>query len=64
MIVNFLNKLEQIEKEYGMLGTIVGILAMLVVVAFYIGSVLLLTKWCLDTVSWLFGLIVPGGKIM
>lgn len=58
MIVNILEKLSDIEQENGMLGTIVGILAIIVVTIFTVAMIWLLVNFWLDIVSWIIRFII------
>ncbi|MEF9991269.1 MAG: hypothetical protein RR835_02315 [Peptostreptococcaceae bacterium] len=58
MIVNILEKLSDIEQENGMLGTIVGVLAIIVVTIFTGAMMWLLLNFWLDVVSWIVRVII------
>lgn len=58
MIVNILEKLTDIEQENGMLGTVVGVLAIIVVTIFTVAMMWLLLSFWLDVVSWIVKVII------
>lgn len=55
-----INKLECLEKEQGKLGTIIGILIILISTLFAVGMLFLVSKWWLEMLNWGIGLIFKG----
>lgn len=55
-----INKLECLEKEHGKLGTIIGILIILISTLFAVGMLFLVSKWWLEMLNWGIGLIFKG----
>lgn len=51
-IFNFMDKLEHIEKEYGSLGTIVGLLIMCVATMTTLIGIIFLLKFNLSVINW------------
>lgn len=60
MLVTILNKLEQIEKENGKMGTIVGILIILVSTIFVVSMFYLLTKFYVDILNFAINYIIKN----
>lgn len=63
MLTILLEKLEKIEKEQGMLGTIIGILLLAVIALFSIGTILLVAKWWISASTWVIEFFI-GVKIL
>lgn len=60
MLVTILNKLEQIEKENGKMGTIVGVLIILVSTIFVVSMFYLLTKFYVDILNFAINYIIKN----
>ena len=63
MIVNLLEQLEKFEKEQGMLGTVIGVLLLVIITLFAFTMTMLICKWWISASSWVIEYFI-GVKII
>lgn len=64
LIFKSLDRLEVLEKEHGMLGTVIGILVLLVSTVLAINIILFVFKYWMLLTEWSFELMFKGWKFI